>query len=83
MPDRMLGTLIERLASQWLTQSEVGEEIVAAMGADAAVDAVFELLNSGLLKLIYDPHGHLVGLRPCLPAQPPKRILLRPGRRVQ
>ncbi len=83
MPEPMLGRLIERLASQWLEQTEAGEEIVTTMGTDAAVDAVFELLNSGLLKFVCDPDGKIVGLRLCYPAEPPKRVILRPGRLAQ
>lgn len=83
MLDPALGIVIERFALRWLDETEIGHEIVATMGIDPAIDAVFELLNSGLLKLIRARDGTPVGVRPCFPAQPPKCVLHRPGRKAQ
>jgi hypothetical protein len=75
--------LVEQFATHWLEDTDLGCEIRANMTIDEALDAVFELLNAGILKLAKDEHNQLVGftIRPV--PEPPTRTIFRPGKHPQ
>lgn len=65
--------LVEIAVRRWLAETGVGTDLVRDQGLDAAVDAVFELLNAGFLKLTGSTRN-ITGItptdRPHLPASP-------------
>ena len=73
--DEHMSTLIERIAERWLQETGDGREILSMMTLDQAIDAVFELLNAGLLKMTRD--GETVSFRPCKRPSPPQRPIVR------
>jgi len=77
----LVGELIEQFALCWLSDTDLGRAIRADMTTDQAVDAVFELLNAGILKIAKDPAGNLVGFTVRPVPQPPTRLVIRPGKR--
>ncbi len=68
-----LTKLIEALALTWLDTTDRGREMRASMTTDEALDAVFELLNAGFLKIAVNRHRQPVGFTfsptPRLPTQ--------------
>ena len=64
--------LVEALVQGWLRQTPLGRQIMteAGMSLDQAVDAVFELLNAGLLK-ICNPNPDCFTIVPCVPPKTP------------
>jgi len=83
MPDDDVAWLIERFATCWLAETPLGREILGAMSLDAAIDAIFESINAGLIKLTTDKDGLPVGFAPQSQPEPPKRPIRRPGKLVQ
>jgi hypothetical protein len=75
-----LATLIETLALAWLSDSELGREILSTMTTDEAVDAVFRLLNEGFLKLAVDHQQQPVGFTFSPNPRPPSQPILRAGK---
>jgi hypothetical protein len=73
--------LVEQFALCWLHNTELGRAIRADMTVDQAVDAVFEALNAGILKLAKDEDGNLVGFTVRQVPEPPDRTVLRRGKR--
>ena len=59
---------------------EVNPESVTQLGFESTIDALFELLNAGLIKIESDGTG-FTDLVPCMVPQPPRMKLRRPGKR--
>jgi hypothetical protein len=72
-----LAKLIETLALAWLSDSDLGREILSTMSEDEAVDAVFKLLNEGFLKLAVDQQRQPVGFTFSPNPRPPDQPILR------
>jgi hypothetical protein len=70
--------LVDGLIRGWLKQTPLGRQIMseAGMSLDQATEAVFELLNAGLLKITNPSPDHF-SLAPSVPAQPPSAPVLR------
>ena len=75
--------LVEQFSLRWLQHTALGREIRASMTLDQALDAVFELLNAGILKLAKDRQGRLVGFTIRRVPELPARTIFRPGKRPQ
>ena len=69
--------LVEAYFARWLREAD--PESVRQLGFDGAMDALFDMLNAGLIKLEADGSG-FTGLVPCMVPQPPREKLARPGR---
>lgn len=69
------------LVTAWLTDCEVGREVLARSGGStlAALDGIYHLINAGVVKVTLLDGGEEIGIRidPCYPPQPP-RIRIRP-----
>jgi hypothetical protein len=74
-----LAKLIEALAVAWLSDSDLGREIHATMTTDEAIDAVFNLLNQGFLKLAIDRSRQPVGFTFSPNPKPPMQPIMRPN----
>jgi hypothetical protein len=72
-----VGALIEAYARLWLKGTDVGRKILGESSLDEAIDAVFELLNAGFIKLEGDATG-IKGIKLCAPPEPPLGIAVRP-----
>lgn len=71
--------IVEDFLSAWLTRTAQGHEYVAAFGHDGAIDALFELLNAGWVKL--EGNGkRITGIVPCDAPVPPSEPLVRQKR---
>jgi len=71
--------MIERYVVMWLHGTELGQSILAELpdvSPDDAVDAVFNLLNTGFLKIIGDRQG-LTGIELGMPPEPPRMQIQR------
>jgi hypothetical protein len=68
--------LVEAYLIHWLR--EVNPPSLEQTGLDGAVDALFEMLNAGLIKLEADADG-FTDLVPLAVPQPPRVKLVRPG----
>jgi hypothetical protein len=79
-----VGRLIDGYVQKWLRENQLGRELVkeVALPFDEAVDAVFELLNLGHLKIEGDQHG-FTGIRFCVPPEPPFGPVKRPKKVLQ
>lgn len=79
-----VGRLIDGYVQKWLRESQLGRDLVKEVGLpfDEAVDAVFELLNIGHLKIESDQHG-FTGIRFCVPPEPPFGPVKRPKQVLQ
>ena len=70
--------LIETYFGVWLRGTEMGRITVAGMGGfEAAMDAMWEALNAGAIKLEADADG-FTGITMCDPPQRPARQIARP-----
>jgi hypothetical protein len=69
--------LVEAYLAHWLR--EVNPESLEQLGFDGAIDALFDMLNAGLIKLEADGTG-FTDLVPCMVPQPPRKKLTRPGK---
>jgi hypothetical protein len=78
-----VAALVEGFAAVWFQETELGQSILGSMTLDAAIDAVFEALNSGLIKLRKTPDGGINGFTLCDKPSPPKRVITRAGRPLQ
>jgi hypothetical protein len=67
--------LVEAYLAHWLR--EVNPPSVMQLGFDGAMDALFEMLNAGLIKLEADADG-FTDLVPCMVPQLPRKKLKRP-----
>jgi hypothetical protein len=75
--------LIEAYLARWLRASELGRLTIGGMGGfEAAMDAMWEALNAGAIKLEADADG-FTGIRMCNPPQRPARQIARPLARVR
>ncbi len=72
--------LVEQFALHWLENTDLGREICANMTLDEALDAVFELLNAGILKLAKDEDSGQLGFTLRLIPDPPTRTTFRSGK---
>jgi hypothetical protein len=70
--------LVEAYFAHWLQKTDVGRNSVATLGFNGAMDALFETLNAGLIKLETNERG-FTGIRPIAPAQPPLVKIFRSG----
>jgi hypothetical protein len=70
--------VIETFVRLWLTQTGTGQRMLTHlnMGIEPAIDSIFELLNTGFLKLETDGTA-LTGLELCLPPSPPSETVQR------
>jgi hypothetical protein len=75
--------LIEAMARIWLRTSNLGRTVLGTMTEEEGVDAVFELLNAGLLKLAIDHHKRRTGFTFSPVPKPPNRPICRPERSVR
>jgi hypothetical protein len=75
-----LGPLVEALVAKWLRESDLGQSILVEMTLDAAIDAAFELMNLGIIKLT-GTRGKITGIEVCETPRPPLRTVFRPGSR--
>ena len=72
--------LVEDYFGVWLRGCELGHRSVEALGFDGAMDALWESLNAGFIKLEANSEG-FTGIKPCFPPQPPEKQLARPSTR--
>jgi hypothetical protein len=71
---------LEDYVKRWLRETPNGRGCLArATSFEDAVDAVFELINTGFLKLIADDEAFL-GLETRFPPEPPQTPIRRPGK---
>lgn len=74
--------IIETYFALWLRESDIGRQHTARLGVDGAMDALWELLNAGFIKLQGDDGHTITGISPCCPPEPPAKPVVRPiGRR--
>ena len=69
--------LIEDFFSYWLGNSDTGRQSAQMLGFDGAMDALWESLNAGLIKIESGRRG-LTGITPCIPPKPPAARIARP-----
>jgi hypothetical protein len=74
-----LAKLIEALALAWFSDSDLGREILSTMTTDEAIDAVFNLLNQGFLKLAVDRSHQPIGFTFSPNPKPPMQPIMRPN----
>jgi hypothetical protein len=74
--------LIEALARAWLESSDAGRELSASMTTEEAVDAVFELINAGFLKIAVDSRRQPIGFTFSPTPLPPAQPILRPTKQT-
>jgi hypothetical protein len=77
-----LSKLIEGLALAWLVSSDIGRQMRATMTTDEALDAVFELLNAGFLKIAVDSKRQPTGFTFSPEPHPSSRPISRPTRPI-
>ena len=70
---------LETYFAHWLRTSEAAQRSVALLGLDSAMDALFETLNAGLIKLESDGAG-FSGIVPCFPPATSPRPCYSRGR---
>jgi hypothetical protein len=75
-----LADLMEELATAWLADSDLGRELRVSMTTDEALDAVFELLNAGFLKIAVDDRRQPIGFTFNPIPRPLARTICRPGK---
>jgi hypothetical protein len=73
--------IIEQYVARWLRESEMGRSILheLAVSFEEAMDAVFELLNTGCLKITGNTEG-FTGIEFRIPPEPPTCQIRRPKR---
>jgi hypothetical protein len=73
--------LVESFVRSWLTQTDAGRKALEhlGVGVEAGIECIFELLNTGFLKLEMDGAA-FTGHEPCLPPSPPSAPIQRPKR---
>jgi hypothetical protein len=80
MPNRSddgVAQLIEAYFAHWLKHADIGPQQVATLGFEGAMDALWEALNLGFIKLEGDQNG-ITGILPIHPPEPPESPLQRP-----
>ena len=68
--------LVEAYLAHWLR--EVNPESLKQLGFNGAMDALFDMLNAGLIKIEADADG-FTDLVPCMVPQPPRKKLRTRG----
>lgn len=71
--------IVEDFLARWMRETEQGQSYVDRFGHDRAMDALFELLNAGFVKL--ERRGTTItGIVPCSPPDPPAEPMARPAK---
>ena len=72
--------LIEAYLAVWLHGCDVGRRSIEALGFEGAMNALWDALNGGLIKLEGDATG-FTGITRCDPPSPPTKQFARPSSR--
>lgn len=67
--------LLEDIVDTWLRETEMGRSLCRDDDIEKTKDAVFELLNAGFVKVIWD--GETACIEPRSPPEPPTEPIRR------
>lgn len=68
--------MIEDILAKWLRKTGAGRGHIAELGFEGAMDALWELLNAGFVKIEQD--GNWFDIVPVHPPSPPLEKIARP-----
>jgi hypothetical protein len=77
-----LAELIEQLALRWTESSDIGRNLRNTMTQEEALDAVFQLLNAGFLKIAVSRQRQPIGFTFSPIPRQPAQTILRPTKRM-